>query len=823
MADLKRYQSGADLKRYQSGADFKKSGSTADLKRYSSGAYGSGAFASGDFSMSKSKLGSSAYEHSQAYYEDSGVVDRANLARTLPLQYVESNIAKRIASDGFYTDFFMYIPFLALFMVFFLSGRDITVNHMAAASNKNIYMGNEFPDVAELQAIIGAQGASQNPIVPQDRVFDDIESAAHWHEWFRTVVVPGTWDCNEPDYSRSTLVKRGQMQYIGAMKMRVFLVKNDSCRVNTGYTGETNVIAALNATGTADGLPSECFTPFDDANMQVDPRCNIFNPALNSEPLWRFYFEAQDGGKRHTTGQMNLYPSGGYIATLPFNATCNEVRAFHDVVSGNDTACGIINDRETRFVILEWFQYAANTDTYMMNKFFFEMTTGGGWISNFQVRMFPVWTSRRLGMSIFDIVFFIFVLYFVYRLFYDWIDFYRRNKKILAFCFDLWNLLEVINISTLVAVCILRWTWWTKSRNSKIAFPFPSEYPADLDDLVLVFSAMIYANSFNVVITILKVLKYFQLNNRLNILTRTLSVSQQGIIGVLALFLFVVTGYAICGTILYGSHMFEFKNVNTAFSNLAFLLLGQFDYPQMRALQPVLTGFFFFSFVILGNFLLLNFIIAILSDGFASVSRDTALEPLDQTILNQIYRIQAALTLRNLKKLLELKRKGKTRSMLLREVHKYLSEHLDLISRHSPALLDSDIPMHRTDLKHWLPEQLYSDLGDQYVDLLWEDMVRDYGVDSESASYTLHKEVEEAVSQGMAQVIRKESTLLPLASLDSNIRAIEAKVDDMLGISGQSAGLKRSGSKYGSMRRHSKGGGSRRGSNFGGSSSAAFS
>jgi hypothetical protein len=391
--------------------------------------------------------------------------------------------------------------------------------------------------------------------------------------------------------------------------------------------------------------------------------------------------------------------------------------------------------------------------------------------------MFPVWTNARLSGSIFDIFFFGFVLYFSYRLIVDWVTFYRATKKILAFCLDMWNLLEVVNIFTLLAVSILRWVWWTKSRSSHVAFPFDGEYPKDLDAIVLLYSAMIYANSINVVITVLKILKYFQLNNRLNILTRTLAVSQQGIIGVLALFFFVVAGYAICGVILYGSNLFAFKNLNTSFSSLSFMLLGQFDYPAMRALQPELTVFFFFTFMILGNFLLLNFIIAILSDGFATVSKDTALEPLDESIMQQIYLIQKFFTIGNLQRSIELRKKGKTRASLLREVHKYIVEHLDLIARHNPSQLDNDIPMTRDDMRNWLPEQLTADLGEEYFDTLWFDMAHDFKIDREAGSYTMHKEIEKAVQEGIGLVVRKEKTIGKLTEVHSGLSAVEELID----------------------------------------------
>jgi hypothetical protein len=84
-------------------------------------------------------------------------------ASPLPLQWAVKNLKDRIDGDGFYTDFLVFIPFLVLFMIFFLNGRDIQTNHMAAGSNKRLYMYKEFPNVDEAVALLNAQGTTSNP------------------------------------------------------------------------------------------------------------------------------------------------------------------------------------------------------------------------------------------------------------------------------------------------------------------------------------------------------------------------------------------------------------------------------------------------------------------------------------------------------------------------------------------------------------------------------------------------------------------------------------------------------------------------------------
>ena len=121
-----------------------------------------------------------------------GAAEKRARGRVLPLQFVEKNIRDRIASDGFYSDFFVYVPFLISFMIFFLSGRDITTNHMAAAASMELYRGQEFPSNDVNVAKLNAQGSTTDPNVHMDRVFAQIENAEHWHEWMQSVLIPET-------------------------------------------------------------------------------------------------------------------------------------------------------------------------------------------------------------------------------------------------------------------------------------------------------------------------------------------------------------------------------------------------------------------------------------------------------------------------------------------------------------------------------------------------------------------------------------------------------------------------------------------------------
>lgn len=684
----------------------------------------------------------------------------------LPLQYVIENLETRVQATGLYKEFMLFIPFIILFFIFYLNGRNIEENHLSAAGIRVPLLQTQFPAVERNVATAAAWPVDGTPPqLPQDRQFFTLTRAADYKLWFEDVVVPLIWDCQSPDVRHNPLQQRGQHIALGAMQMRVQIMPNRSCDPNSDIAGVEQI----------SGRTIRCFDSFVEKESSKTPICNIQNPAFPSQTLWT-YVDAGIISSTGTSGWIASYPGGGYTASIPFNATCNEAKAFGETLTDNTfndplTSCGIISDDTTRFVILEWFQYNPSTDTFLASKVYYEVSSGGAWIPTFQFRAFPVWSTQRLGQTAFDIFFLVFVLYFWFIFASQWLTHYQRTHKILDFLLDAWNIVELANLTTFLAVLILRFIWWSQSIQKRINLPFADGYPAGLDAVVLLYSYQIYANAVNAVITVLKTLKYLRLNNRMNILTRTIDVTKESIAGVLLLFIFVVASYAISGCALYGNTMWDFRTVDQSFVTLLFMLFGNFDYETMRQVEPTLTAVYFFTYTILAQFLLLNFIIAILSEGFAQVSTSSAIEPLDQVVLRQISSLKFTLHPRNLKQWIQLTIHGKSRNDLLFEMTKYLQEHMDLIELESPELLDNDLPITQEDLKNWLPEHLDEDIGPFYTAVLWDDIAHDYHIDIQSEEYQQKKEIEALIKKGVLSVVT--STVDRFEDAEHRMKALE--------------------------------------------------
>eukprot|EP00760_Papus_ankaliazontas_P035464 PhM_4_TR7807/c0_g1_i1/m.3517 len=275
-------------------------------------------------------------------------------------------------------------------------------------------------------------------------------------------------------------------------------------------------------------------------------------------------------------------------------------------------------------------------------------------------------------------------------------------------------------------------------------FPFPPAYP-DFEYSLLMYTLANNVNAFNTVITYLKFLQYLRISERLGILTRTFSRSSEGLIGILFLFFLVVLAFALSGIAMYGASMTEFKNMNTALATMMKMLVGQFDYLAMKEENPELTAWYFWSYEILAMFLLLNFILALVSNSFAEENSNISLVPLDVICMRQIEEIKQLLHPTLVKNLVILHSKKKTRASLLQEVLEALHQHIELMD------IDdlNTVTMFSTDFRTWLPEATYNDLNERYIALMWENMRFHYDLDHQTDSYMAERRLGEAIDDAV--------------------------------------------------------------------------
>jgi hypothetical protein len=624
--------------------------------------------------------------------------------------------------------------------------------------------------------------------------FGDITDKGTFMRWLRMTLVPGLWDCKNPSYKAKDRTRpRGNTALVGALRLRSIRMKAmKSCSVNAAIVKDP--LAAAN---------TQCYAGFSSSNVDSEPYCNIPNPANPAEKL--FQYEDCGNAALSTRASETDYPCLGHVATLPFSSSCDEVDAFMRLISPplasrsnnatyttvleelsmnfvenefNRSSCaGFAFHDAMRLVAVEFFTYTSSTDSFVRAAMMLEGTAGGRVVPTYTGSVFRIFSFHSQLLSfLLQLSLLTFSLYFLTKFWDDWGSTTRQTGSRLEFLLDLWNLVDLTNLVCMMVSSSLYVAWVTTSLHTDVEFNRSPRYPEHLEVIQYVYSTQVYCNAVNVILVFIKTLKYVRINDRLNILTRTFSHAQNNIISLLALWIFIHIGFALTGMQLFGASMRSYSNFNTAFSTLLFALLGITDIEKMQRIQPVLTHIFFWSFFILENFMLLNFFIAILSDGFQKMNESVALAPLDVAVLRFVDEVLMTLRWKYLReRLLGLLRTNASRFELLIEVKLCLEDHLQLALRAATDVTRShrdQVPTNFRDLRWWLPEALFEALGNHYMMVLWEDIVHEYYQSSCKSSHSVDLDnLGAAVAKGIKDEIEKDTPDVIALELQSELLA----------------------------------------------------
>ncbi|KAJ9462162.1 Polycystin-2 [Diplonema papillatum] len=539
-----------------------------------------------------------------------------------------------------------------------------------------------------------------------------------------------------------------------------------------------------------------CLGRFASSTEETALRFNVSNPFLPVEQRYleanRFYTWiacSEITGGTYILGDIDYYHCGGYVVDIAFNETCSAVKEGINVLRGDGSSradleppAPFLDEVQSRFASVEYFVYTPQSNSFVSVKLYIEIGPSAVVLPRYQFRAFKMWTSAEdLGHTVYDFFFFSFVLYCCVAFVMEWASSVKRTGRKFAIFLDdggFWMLLEVTNLITLLVVFGMRWAWWDVSkRTDNTKFPMRG-YPPDLDFLKDLYMAQIYANSINIVLSFLKILKYCQLSDKLNILTVTMGKSKEKVVGVLLLFAWSVFAYAIAGHTLFGSALYEFRNINAAFSALIRMLLGDFDYEALRRENRFLAGAFFWSYCVLALFLLLNFIIAIISEAFSEASKEVTSIPFHVSVARFKETVIRTLQPANIISSVHLTLKRKSRSHLLDKAlvnmelyQMHLTQELDATEAESTVVKDK--------LKSFMGVEVFTLLGEDYVDTLWVEVMEDYHFEQENNAEELENaETQELIEAGINAAIGESLDIMrhmPHAVMD-----LEESVDELI-------------------------------------------
>jgi hypothetical protein len=671
------------------------------------------------------------YDLTEFGVKQGGPVDSSRLtesskafAKAIPLPDLLVSLHRMSQERALGIELTIYIPFVVAFCFFFLAGRSI---------EDGFYMGKGVYDTV----------TGEFPNVPGvgpywEKTMADIRTPSDWYQWMEGVMLEALWAGVDDDVNATiNNTFSGYNLKLGSLRIRTWRMLNNTCAVNDWWYPANQSV-----------FPRFCYERFTEdgafKNVNYGPR---------QDPQRFKFLECKEFVGRTVLGRVSTYPCGGHVLDIPFNYSKKDARALIRSLQGvsddGSDPVSFIDPVQTRFVSVEFFLYSPVFNVFLSSKIWVEVTKGGAWLTSYKINTFEVWSLKHMPYTIYQFFFLAFVLYYVWKFFHELVVANRNGRRgWLKYLCNMWNFLEICNLITFLIVFGLRFAWWYKSR--QMAFVLPGDgYIDQLDYINWLYLAQVYTNSLNTVITFLKVLKFVKLNDRLNILTRTMEACQQNIIGILAVFFLLVLAYSITATSLFGNSLERFRNLENSFSSNFLMLLGDFNYAELYEEDRFVTAVFFWSYFILALFLLLNFILAVIADSFGKENDKTRAEPLFDMVQGFFSRLARRVRaffhapMAKIREMFRAREEGAEKlssgEKFARHLRLWHESHLD-INEEELRLMDDDAIINhpprtlvmRRQIKQIFEEasdegaREYARIGESYFDNTWIDCYKDY-------------------------------------------------------------------------------------------------
>jgi hypothetical protein len=491
-----------------------------------------------------------------------------------------------------------YLPFMLLFLNFVFWRYDFQSSRYAARGLSSMLSDQDLPPQA-YQGADSVLSLTSGPLFKQTFT-TQMNTVRDWHRWFETLYIPTFYDSSKPSAVPSLAGPVGQTLTVGAIRVRTFRVRSDSCEVNKYFYSD-------------DYSNRRCYGEFSKAGIDEAPLIGSSVPFVSTSCGLQSKFA--DSIRGYIASE---YPCGGH--TVNFGRNLSFTDATNLAVSLRNGE--FLSRDASRLVVVEGIVYSPPLDAFVLHKMITEISAGGSIITSVRVNPFYLLNSHFYGDGdrTSDIFLFFFVVFFWVRFFLDWIADRIRTGRLLAYLFDVWSIVEIAILTSTTSAIFLTWIQWSLAVSIRSGSILPDSSGQVFSDRLAycaeLYTLTSYFKSVAVVCVFLKFVKFFSVHNQFNILTRTLAAAAKSIVGVLIVFAFIVTAFALTGNLLYGPNIRIYSTLPRAFGTSFLALVGDFDYHSMYTKQKSLTFIYFWSYIVTGLFIMLNFITGIIGDKF---------------------------------------------------------------------------------------------------------------------------------------------------------------------------------------------------------------
>eukprot|EP00656_Telonema_subtile_P044564 TRINITY_DN5081_c0_g1_i10.p1 TRINITY_DN5081_c0_g1~~TRINITY_DN5081_c0_g1_i10.p1 ORF type:complete len:295 (-),score=74.64 TRINITY_DN5081_c0_g1_i10:105-989(-) len=178
------------------------------------------------------------------------------------------------------------------------------------------------------------------------------------------------------------------------------------------------------------------------------------------------------------------------------------------------------------------------------------------------------------------------------------------------YLFDFWNLLDFVTVLANYAMFGLKMAIYFDS--SRDGFNIDTvDYP-ELDGLATLFNLLTDTYSFVMFCALLKLIKFLNLSERVQVLSNTFMAAVWDVMFFLIMFFIIYFAFALMGTLMFGTVVPEFSSIAFSIETNSRMMLGEVFFEQMWDANRVSAVIYFFLYAFIVILFLLNVFIGII-------------------------------------------------------------------------------------------------------------------------------------------------------------------------------------------------------------------
>ncbi|XP_030620641.1 polycystic kidney disease protein 1-like 2 isoform X2 [Chanos chanos] len=313
---------------------------------------------------------------------------------------------------------------------------------------------------------------------------------------------------------------------------------------------------------------------------------------LRAHPIW---------------GGVALYRGGGFVADL--GPDVQNASSLLQYLFDNTWV-----DMYTRAIFAEFTVYNANVNLFCIVTLMLETTAVGAFQYRSELQTVRLYQSTS-GFHVFvmasEVIYFIFVLYYMF------VQVQLMKQQKWAYFGNKWNLLEL-------SIIILSWSALSVFIKRTLLGNQDVEYYQNHKDHFVSFydtatadAALGYLIAFLVLLATIKLWHLLRLNPKLHMITATLQRAWNDISGFLVVMTIMFLAYSIACNLMYGWKLYSYRTLLHAAQTVVSLQLGIFNYEEILDYNPVLGAFLIGSCIIFMTFVVLNLFISVILVAFS--------------------------------------------------------------------------------------------------------------------------------------------------------------------------------------------------------------